>query len=264
MNEELTLVHSPSGPTNDGEGLGVVSYCAAAFRNNALGHYADALIAAERAQACPQEPGFSALVLPELIEAACRSGRSGRALEALEQLTTEIGDTGTAWARGIGARSRALMAAGDAAEHHYRQAIHLLESTGVQIDLARAHLLYGEWLRRAKRRLDARRELRLAQGLFTVLQVEPFAERTRRELLATGEIARKRTPDTRATLTGQEAQIAHLVAHGHTNREIGAELFLSARTVEWHLRKVFLKLGLNSRRELRALVHAGHHTAAVA
>ena len=156
------------------------------------------------------------------------------------------------------------MAEGGAAEHHYRQAIHLLKSTGVQIDLARAHLLYGEWLRRAKRRLDARRELRLAQGLFTVLHVEPFAERTRRELLATGEIVRKRTPDMRVTLTRQEAQIAQLVAHGHTNREIGVELFLSARTVEWHLRKVFLKLGLNSRRELRALVHAGHHTAAVA
>ena len=264
MNEEPTLVHSPSGPTNDGGGLSVVSYCAAAFRNNGLGHYADALIASERAQACPQEPGFSTLVLPELIEAACRSGQRGRALEALEQLTTAIGEAGTVWARGIGARSQGLMAGSGAAEHHYRQAIHLLESTGVQIDLARAHLLYGEWLRRAKRRLDARRELRLAQGLFTVLHVEPFAERTRRELLATGEIVRKRTPDMRVTLTRQEAQIAQLVAHGHTNREIGVELFLSARTVEWHLRKVFLKLGLNSRRELRALVHAGHHTAAVA
>jgi DNA-binding CsgD family transcriptional regulator len=264
MNEELTLVPSLSGSTNDGEGLGVVSYCAAAFRNNGLGRYADALIASERAQACPQEPGFAALVLPELIEGACRSGQSGRALEALEQLNEAIGETGTAWVRGIGARSRGLMAESRDAERHYRQAIHLLGSTGVQVDLARAHLLYGEWLRRANRRLDARRELRIAEELFTVLHVEPFAERTRRELLATGETARKRTPDTRATLTGQEAHIAYLVAHGHTNREIGSELFLSARTVEWHLRKIFLKLGLNSRRELRTRVHAGHHTDAVA
>jgi DNA-binding CsgD family transcriptional regulator len=162
--------------------------------------------------------------------------------------------TETAWARGVEARSRALLCDNAAAERLYREAIDRLEPSEARLELARAHLLYGEWLRREGRRVDARAQLRTAYAQLTSIGMEAFAERARRELLATGEKARKRTVETRDDLTAQERQIAELARDGLSNPEIGAQLFLSPRTVEWHLRKVFTKLGIRSRRELlRAL-----------
>ena len=155
------------------------------------------------------------------------------------------------------ARSRALLSAGEAAESLYREAIDRLSRTRVRVELARAHLLYGEWLRRESRRVDARHQLRAAHQMLTAMGVAGFAERARRELAATGETVRKQDAETRDELTAQEAQIARLAADGRTNPEIGAELFISGRTVEWHLRKVYPKLGVSSRAQLRAsLPHA--------
>jgi DNA-binding CsgD family transcriptional regulator len=162
------------------------------------------------------------------------------------------------WPRGIHARSRALLTKGDAAELLYREAIDRLRRTQLRPDLARAHLLYGEWLRREGRRVDARKELRTAHGMCARIGMNAFSERARNELVATGEKARKRTIDTRDHLTAQEAQVAQLASEGLTNPEIGGRLFLSARTVEWHLSKVFAKIGVSSRRELSpALLKAG-------
>ena len=155
------------------------------------------------------------------------------------------------WGLGIQARARALVSDGEEAEHSYREAIERLERTRVRPELARAHLLYGEWLRRQQRRVDARAELRTAYEQFTAMGMEAFAERTRSELLATGEKVRRRSVETRDDLTGQERQIAQLAREGLSNPEIGARLFLSPRTVEWHLRNVFTKLGIRSRHELR-------------
>jgi DNA-binding CsgD family transcriptional regulator len=160
--------------------------------------------------------------------------------------------SGTDWALGIEARSRALVSEGSAAEDLYRRSIELLSRTRIRVALARAHLLYGEWLRREGRRIDSREQLRIAHELFTGMGAHGFAERARRELLATGETARKRVDETRGDLTAQEAQIARMAADGHTNPEIGARLFISPRTVEWHLRKIYPKLGVSSRRELRS------------
>jgi DNA-binding CsgD family transcriptional regulator len=158
--------------------------------------------------------------------------------------------SGTPWARGIEARSRALLAEGVVAETLYREAIRHLGPTRLRVDLARTHLLYGEWLRRERRRIDARTQLRTAHELFSEFGMEAFAERARVELEATGEHARKRTVATRGDLTPQEAQISGLVAQGHTNREIAAQLFISPNTVEYHLRKVFRKLDVKSRTQL--------------
>ena len=160
--------------------------------------------------------------------------------------------SGTDWALGVESRSRALLSEGDAAERLYREAIERLGRTRARAELARARLLYGEWLRREGRRLDAREQLRAAHDLFTAMGAEGFGERARRELLATGETARNRTSEARDELTPQEAQIARLAARRQTNSEIGAQLFISPRTVEWHLRKVFTKLGISSRKELSA------------
>jgi DNA-binding CsgD family transcriptional regulator len=251
MSPNMVLTLSSDLATNDGDGMGVVGHCTVASLNNGLGQYAGALSAAERAYECPQEIGFCTLVLPELIEAASRSGRAERASDALEQLTKAARASGTEWALGMEARSRALVSAGSAAESYYKEAIARLGRAGVRIELARAHLLYGEWLRRENRRQNARDELRTAHEMFVAIGSEAFAERARRELLATGETVRARTVDTLYELTAQEAQIAQLAGEGHTNPEIGAELFISPRTVEWHLRKVYSKLGIGSRRELR-------------
>jgi DNA-binding CsgD family transcriptional regulator len=158
------------------------------------------------------------------------------------------------WARGVHARSQALLSDGDRAERLYREAIERLGRTRLRPELARSHLLHGEWLRREGRRVDARAELRRAHELFVAIGMEAFAERARGELLATGERVRRRTAETRDELTPQERQIARLARDGLSNPEIGARLFLSPRTVEWHLRKVFSKLGIRSRQELpRAL-----------
>ncbi len=181
-------------------------------------------------------------------------------LDALDRLSQTTAASGTDWALGIEARSRALLSEGEAAEALYRQAIERLERTRVRVELARAHLLYGEWLRRERRRLDAREQLRTAHKLFTEFGMEAFAERARVELEATGEHARKRTVETRDDLTPQEAQIARLAADGATNQEIAAQLFISPSTVDYHLRKAFRKLGVKSRHQLEPhLLQPGAH-----
>jgi DNA-binding CsgD family transcriptional regulator len=190
--------------------------------------------------------------MTELVEAAARCSRTDLAAVALEGLTERTQAAGTEWALGIEARSCALLSEGTLAEEFYREAVDRLGRCRVAPELARAHLLYGEWLRREGRRIDAREQLRTAHDMLDTIGMEAFAERARRELLATGERARKRTDDTRGDLTAQEAQIAQLAREGHSNPEIGAQLFLSPRTVEWHLRKVFTKLDISSRKELGA------------
>jgi DNA-binding CsgD family transcriptional regulator/tetratricopeptide (TPR) repeat protein len=234
-----------------GEGMGLtISQWVTAALYNGLGRYEEAFTAAAQATTDPYEPWFSTFAAVELIEAASRSGRSERAEEALEVLSESTRASGTPWALGIEARSRALLTHGDEAETLYREAIDRLQPTRLRLDLARAHLLYGEWLRRERRRLDARNQLRSAHDLFTDFGMEAFAERARVELQATGERARKRTIDTLDQLTPQEEQIARLVARGHTNREIAAQLFISPSTVEYHLRKAFRKLDVKSRTQL--------------
>ena len=186
----------------------------------------------------------------ELIEAAVRAGTPELAVEAHRRLLEMTRASGTDWALGLEARSRALLSEGDVAENLYREALTRLARTRLGLDLARVHLLYGEWLRRERRRLDARTQLRTAYELFRDYGVEAFAERARLELEATGERARKRTVDTLDELTPQETQIARLAAEGHSNREIAVRLFISASTVEYHLRKTFRKLGVKSRTQL--------------
>jgi len=235
----------------DGEGMGVtLSHWAKALLFDGLGRYDEAFAAAEHASQDPQELWFSSFALVELIEAASRSGRTERAAEALGILAASTSASGTPWALGVEARSRALLARGDDADKLYREAIDRLEPTRLRVDLARARLLYGEWLRRERRRLDAREQLRIAHDFFSESGMEAFAERTRIELRATGEEVRERTADALDQLTPQEAQISRLVARGHTNREIAAQLFISPSTVEYHLGKVFRKLDVKSRTQL--------------
>jgi DNA-binding NarL/FixJ family response regulator len=192
--------------------------------------------------------------LPELIEAAARSGHQTRAAQALERLTETTQAGGTDFGLGLQARCRALLSKDQTAEDQYREAIDRLGRTRLRPELARAQLLYGEWLRRENRRVDARAQLRAAHDLLEEIGMAAFAERARRELMATGETARKRTAEAAGQLTAQETHIARLVAEGRSNAEIGAQLFLSSRTVEWHLSKVFTKLGIGSRRDLRQAV----------
>lgn len=226
---------------------------ARAVLHNGLGDYEAALAPAQSASA-RDELMVSVWSVPELIEAATRSRRTEIAAEALERLSERTRAAGTDLALGIEARSRALVSEGDVAEGLYREAIERLGRTRIRLHLARAHLLYGEWLRREGRRVDAREQLRAAHDMLATRGIKAFAERARRELWATGETVRKRTVETREELTAQEAQIARLAAEGRTNPEIGGALFISARTVEWHLRKVFPKLGITSRRELRRVL----------
>jgi DNA-binding CsgD family transcriptional regulator len=223
---------------------------ASAVLHNGLGRHAEARDAA-RAAFEPAHPGFGPFVVPELAEAAARTGDAA----LLSSLVGWVGErtrvTPSDWSLGIEARLRALMSEGEAAERAYREAIDRFGRTRLRPELARGHLLYGEWLRREGRRVDARRQLRTAHAMFAAIGLQAFAERARRELLATGETARKRTVDSRDELTGQERQIAGLARDGLSNPEIGARLFLSSRTVEWHLGKVFTKLGITSRMGLR-------------
>jgi len=238
-----------------GQGIGVQwGDWVSAILLNGLGQSERALAAARRAAEEAPQLFISGWALPELIEAAVHSGRTELAAAALEPLVEATAAGGTDWGLGIQARSRALLSEDEAAERLYQEAIERLGRTRLRPELARAHLVYGEWLRREHRRVDARGELRAAYDQFTSIGMEAFAERARRELRATGETVRRRTVETRDDLTAQERQIAHLARDGLSNPEIGARLFLSPRTVEWHLRKVFSKLGIRSRRELSSAV----------
>jgi DNA-binding CsgD family transcriptional regulator len=218
---------------------------------NGLGRYEEALAAAQQADD-HEDLGLIGWVLAELVEAAARSDNRDIAAPALRRLQERTGAAGTDWALGIQARSRALLSDGDQADALYREAIERLASSRLALYRARAELVYGEWLRRENRRVDARDHLRTAHDQFAVMGAEAFAERARRELLATGETVRKRTAETIDDLTAQERQIARMARDGLSNPEIGAQLFISARTVEWHLGKVFLKLGIRSRKGLAA------------
>jgi ATP/maltotriose-dependent transcriptional regulator MalT len=224
-----------------------------AVLGNGLGRYAEALAVAEPATEETRLPYITQWILPELIETAVRTGRAGLAGEALGRLSAMTVE-GSDWAKGLEARSRALVSEGREAEQGYAEAVERLGRTPLRPDLARAHLLYGEWLRRENRRLDARHQLRAAYDLLDAIGAGAFAERARRELLATGEKVRKREVDTYSQLTSQEEHIIRLARDGRSNREIAAELFISTRTVEWHFRKVFAKLGISSRRELHNAV----------
>jgi DNA-binding CsgD family transcriptional regulator/tetratricopeptide (TPR) repeat protein len=217
---------------------------------NGLGRYEEALAAAVEASEHTPELHIASWALSELIEAATRTGNAELAKGALTRLGEHTEACDADWALGIHARSRALLSEDEAAEPLYREAIKRLGRSRLRPELARAHLLYGEWLRRENRRVDARAQLRTAHDLSMTIGMEAFAERARGELLATGERVRKRTVETRDELTPQELQIARLARDGLSNPEIGARLFLSPRTVEWHLRKVFAKLGIRSRHEL--------------
>jgi DNA-binding CsgD family transcriptional regulator len=196
-----------------------------------------------------------------LVEAAVRCGDTARAADALERLARTTRSSGSPWGLGIEARSRALVSEGKAAELLYREAIDQLGQCRGAVALARAHLLYGEWLRRENRRLDAREQLRTAHDMFTEIGMEAFAERARRELVATGAKARKRSPgtatDASPQLTPQEAQVARLASEGLSNPEIGARLFISSHTVQYHLGKVFAKLGITSRGQLHRVLPSG-------
>ena len=226
------------------------AYWAAAVLYNGLARYKEAASAARQATTDALNHWIPTWVLPELVEAAARGGDAGLARDALERLAKTTQPCGTEFALGIEARCRALLSDGAAADELYREAIERLRRTRLRPELARAHLLYGEWLRRENRRAGAREQLRTAHEILVAIGMEAFAERARKELQATGEKVRKRTVETRDDLTAQERQIARLARDGLSNPEIGARLFLSSRTVEWHLRNVFTKLGIRSRREL--------------
>ena len=233
----------------------------AAVLYNGLGRYDEAREAARQAAGDPAGLYVSTWALPELIEAAARTGNMPMADDALARLaeTTQAG--GTDFGLGIEARSRALVTGGQAAEGMYREAINRLGRTQLRPELARAHLLYGEWLRRQGHRSQAREQLRTAHGMFDEIGMEGFAERARRELLATGETARKRAAqaavDASRELTAQEAQVARLARDGLSNPEIGARLFISSHTVQYHLSKVFAKLGVSSRGQLHRVLPGG-------
>lgn len=225
---------------------------ATAVVSNGLGRHEEALAAAEDGAAAAVSLGLTAWSLVELIEAAARLGHAERAHVALERLgVIAAASSESDWVRGLLARSQALMSDDETAEEHYRAAISMLDRAGVEAELARARLLYGEWLRRHMRRRDAREQLREAHQMLAAMGAAGFAERARGELMATGETVRRRVPESATALTRQEIQIAQLAADGFTNPEIGVKLFLSARTVEWHLSHVYAKLGVSSRRRLR-------------
>ena len=233
-----------------------------AVLNNGLGRHQQALASAE----CASDDQFDLIVpssaLAELIEAAARTGMTDTTAGALRRLSEIAGATGSQWAMGVEARSRALVSDGEQAEGLYREAIDRLAPTRARVELGRAHLLYGEWLRRKRRRVDAREQLRTARQVFRAMGAEAFADRAERELLATGEHVRKRVVETRDDLTAQEAHIARLAGDGVSNAEIATRLFISRRTVEYHLNKVFTKLGISSRHQLDGVLPPEPTTAA--
>jgi len=219
---------------------------------NSLGRYDAALASAQ--SACEYDDlGVFGFALAELVEAGARCGATEEAAAALRRLEERTNAAGTDWALGVQACSAALLSDGRAAESRYREAIERLKRSRIAVHLARAHLVYGEWLRRENRRIDAREQLGIAHDMFSRAGAEAFAERARRELLTTGGTARKRTVDTHDVLTPQEGQIARLARDGLSNPEIGAQLFISPRTVQYHLGKVFAKLEITSRGQLGRL-----------
>lgn len=250
--QALKLIEARAGDAAArGEGRAIaLAECVTAVLYNGLGRYDAALAGAQRA--CEHEDlvlfGWS---LVELIEAGARSGAHDEAAVALRQLEERTRAAGSDWALGILARSSALLTEGNVADALYREAIDRLKRSRIAVHLARAHLLYGEWLRRENRRVDARAQLKTAHDMFSRFGAEAFAERARQELAATGESVTKRSLDRHDALTAQEAQVARLAADGRTNPEIASQLFISPRTAEYHLHKVFGKLGIRSRRELR-------------
>ncbi|WP_081790520.1 helix-turn-helix transcriptional regulator [Nocardioides sp. URHA0032] len=239
-----------------GEGISIaVGEWTRAVLYNGQGRYAEAAAAAREAlyhQEYPElrYPGIANWAAAELIEAACRCGDDAQAAEAVEWLTEMTSASGTPWALGVQARSRALVSSGKAADAAFLEAISWLEHTQVRAELARTHLVYGEWLRRGRRRTEAREHLRTAHEALDAMGMESFAARARRELLATGETARRRSAPATQELTPQEVLIAQLAREGLSNPEIGSRLFISARTVQYHLRKVFAKVGITSRSQL--------------
>src|SRR5580704_4541883 len=240
----------------EGSALGLASWLHALLYNS-QGHYGEALAAARRA--CEYEDVIAyGWALVELIEAGVRGGQPEEAAAALARLSERTRASGTEWALGTEARCRALLSDD---ESLYQESVERLARSRAAVELARSRLLYGEWLRRENRRADAREQLRAAHEMFSRMGAEAFAERARRELSATGETVRTRTVETLDELTTQEAQVARLAAQGHTNPEIGAQLFISPRTVEYHLHKVFPKLGISSRRELRRALPGAEHAA---
>jgi DNA-binding CsgD family transcriptional regulator len=237
--------------TSRGEGMGLTqAQWTTALLYNGLARYEEALAAADQALEDPHELWFSTWAAVELIEAASRTGNAEGAIGSLEWLASNTRASGSDWGLGIEARSRALLGHGDATESLYGEAIERLGRTRLRVDLARAHLLYGEWLRRERRRLDAREQLRTALEMFASMGTNAFAARAERELLATGEHVRKRSVEIPDELTAQEARVARLARDGLSNAEIGERLFISQHTVAYHLRKVFSKLDITSRNQL--------------
>jgi DNA-binding CsgD family transcriptional regulator len=247
--ELIRAVRADVGPRGEGMGLTLTEHAEAVLFNG-LGRYADASAAAQRGAAHPQELGFALWSLPQLIEAAARNDQLDLARDALERLTESTRASGTPWGLGVEARSRALISSDDEAEQFYEEAVSFLSETRLGGEQARTHLVYGEWLRRQGRRVDARAQLRVAHEMLVESGMEAYAERARRELVGTGERVRSRSAETRDDLTPQELQIAQLARDGLSNPEIGAKLFLSPRTVEWHMKKVFKKLDIKSRMAL--------------
>jgi DNA-binding CsgD family transcriptional regulator len=237
----------------EGAGLSFVLWATAVLCNG-LGRYHEALAAAQQASKDSRVHWFTNWALAELIEAATRSGTPRQAADALQQLSQTTGAAGTDWALGVEARSQALVREGEVAETFYREAVDRLARTPLRVELGRAHLLYGEWLRRQNRRVDAREQLRTARQLFAGMGADGFAERAARELRATGERVRQRTIDPSARLTARETQIAQLARDGLSNPAIATQLFMSPRTVEYHLHKVFTKLAISSRNQLQGVL----------
>jgi DNA-binding CsgD family transcriptional regulator len=245
---DLNAAMIEEAPAEDVGRASALTDYATAVLYNGLGRYRDAVVAAQRA--CAQEDlDLSSWARLELVEAGARSDARAVASDALRHLQ-ERTRAGTDWALGVWARSAALLSDGSAAETLYREAIERFDRGRVPVHLARAQLVFGEWLRREHRRVEAREQLRAAHETFSGIGAEAFAERGRRELLATGETARRRSDETRDFLTPQEAQIASLARDGFSNPEIGSQLFISPRTVQYHLRKVFRKLDISSRNQL--------------
>jgi DNA-binding CsgD family transcriptional regulator len=237
------------GRRGEGAALTFVGWADAVLCNS-LGRYEEALAAAQQASKDFPAVSFASWALAELVEAAARSGVPECADGALERLSGMARACGTHWALGTEARSRALVSDGESAESLYREAVECFGRTRLRVDLARAHLVYGEWLRRQRRRRDARRQLASAYEIFDSIGAAAFAERARIELRASGGQARERAVQTRDPLTAQEALIARLAGEGASNPQIAAQLFISRATVAYHLRKVYTKLDISSRTQL--------------